>query len=137
LDYVHIKLTKDLQYGGDAQEFCQVLQNFTLLRHVRKVILDGVPPVYAEYLTRKMTGSAPLDHLPTMYDALDFYAGPFEFCSDLLQEACHAMEESDVDRFKLVRAKVVEVVSQHMANAIDHLYDHDAQGVMNGTADYR
>ena len=132
LDYLHIELCAHEQYGGDAQKFCQVLQIFTLLQHVRKVVFDGVPPVYAEYLRRKMTGSAPLDHLPNMYDALSFYAGPFEFCGNLLQEACHAMEESDVDRFKRVRAKIINLVSQHMANDIDHLYDHDAQGVMNG-----
>ena len=64
LHYVHIKLCACEVHGGGAQEFHRALENFTLLRHVREVVVDGVSPEYAEYLTRKMTGSAPLDHLP-------------------------------------------------------------------------
>ena len=74
LDYLHISL--DGRGCFDAQSVAHVLESFILLRNVRCVILDGVPPVYAQYLERKMTGSSPLDHLPKMYEALEFYAGP-------------------------------------------------------------
>lgn len=127
LQYVRIRLCEHDTYGGDAQESCQVLENLTMLRNVHKVVFDGVPPVYAKYLTDKMTGSAPLDHLPNMYDALILYAGSFDFCAPLLQKACDAMEQSDVDKLKEVRAEIVEMVSQHMTYAFDHLFDHDAR----------
>jgi hypothetical protein len=123
LDYLHLKLDGR---GFDAKRFPRVLESFALLRNVRKVVLDGVPPVYGQYLRGKMTGCSPLDHLPKMYEALEFYAGPFDCCEDLLQEACAAMEDDDVHRFKHAREEIITVVTEHMTNAIDHLFDHDA-----------
>ncbi|KAM0807248.1 hypothetical protein AB5N19_07587 [Seiridium cardinale] len=38
-----------------------ILKNFGLLRKVREVIFTGVHPEYAEYLTTRMTGSAPVN----------------------------------------------------------------------------
>jgi hypothetical protein len=124
LDYLHISL--DGCGCFDAQSVSHVLESFTLLRNVRRVVLDGVPPVYAQYLERKMTGSSPLDHLPKMYEALELYAGPFDCCEDSLQEACDAMEEDDVDRFKRVREEIITMVTERMSNARNHLFDHDA-----------
>ena len=44
-----------------------------------------------------MTGDDVLVHLPKMYEALQGYAGPFDCCEEILQEACDAMEEDNVD----------------------------------------
>ena len=71
-----------------------------------------------------MTGNSSL-HLSKMYDALEFYAGPFDCCEDSLQEACDAMEEDDVDRFKRARAEIITMVTERMSNATNHLFDHD------------
>ncbi|KAI1410566.1 hypothetical protein F5Y13DRAFT_167419 [Hypoxylon sp. FL1857] len=127
LHYVHISLRQYSDGSGDAQEYCAALENFTLLQNVRHVEFDGVPPVYAKYLTDKMTGSAPLDHLPRMYDALVTYAGHFDDCEDLIQEACNAMEETNVDRFKDARNEAIARVNRYMTDAFDHLFDHDAR----------
>jgi hypothetical protein len=54
LDYLRIKL--DGRGHFNAQSFDRVLESSTLLRNVRKVVLDEVPPVYAKYLESKMTG---------------------------------------------------------------------------------
>ncbi|KAI0829522.1 hypothetical protein F5Y06DRAFT_282775 [Hypoxylon sp. FL0890] len=127
IQYVHIRLRLDQDSQGDTPGLCTVLQKLTLLQRVHHVDFDGVPPVYAKYLTDKMTGSAPLDHLPKMYDALALYAKHFDDCAELLQEACDAIEENNVDRFKDARTKIIEWVTQHMTYAFDHLFDHDAR----------
>lgn len=118
------KYDEDEEY--DTQKFCQVLQNFTLLRHVRKVKLEGVPPKYAEYLASKMRGPAPLDHLPNMFDALNLFAGQFDFCIDLLQSAWDAVEDSNVKLFKGIREEIMQLVDQYMTDARNRLFDHDA-----------
>jgi hypothetical protein len=120
---------------GDPLEFCHVLQGFSSLRNVRKVLLNGVPPVYAKYLTRKMTGSAPLDYLPSLYDALEEYGGRYSFCQDSLSEACDAMEAADISRFKAARAEIVKLVSQYMAKCIDTLYSQDGTNGMGAGSD--
>jgi len=120
LDSLHLKLDG---LGFDAQRFPRILESFALLRNVRRVILDGVPPVYGKYLRGKMTGCS---NLPKMYEALEFYAGPFDCCEDVLQEACAAMEDDDVHRFKHAREEIITMVTEHMTNARDHLFDHDA-----------
>ena len=126
----------DMDDGGDVAstpglggtgEFCDVLQGFSSLRNVRKVLLNGVPPVYAKYLTRKMTGCAPLDYLPSLYDALEEYGGRYSFCQDSLTEACYAMEGGDISRFKAARAEIVKLVSQYMTKCIDDLYAQDGR----------
>jgi hypothetical protein len=123
LDYLHITL--DGRDVFEAQSLSRVLESFTLLRNVRSVELEGIPPVYSQYLTSKMTGCSPLCHLPKMYDALEFYAGPFNCCEKGLQEACNAMEDDDVDRFKDAREELITLVTKRMADARDHLFDHD------------
>ena len=95
LDY--LRITLDGRGYFNAQSFDRVLESFTLLRNVREVVLDEVPPVYAKYLESKMTGDDVLVHLPKMYEALQGYAGPFDCCEEILQEACDAMEEDNVD----------------------------------------
>ena len=124
LDYLHITLDGRGQF--DAESFPRALESFTLLRNVHSVVLDGVPPVYAQYMKSKMTGCSPLDHLPKMYEALEFYAGPFDCCEEGLQDACEAMEEDDIDRFKCAREEIITIVTDRMTNARDHLFDHDA-----------
>jgi hypothetical protein len=123
LDYLHLKLDGR---GFDAQLFPRVLESFTLLRNVNRVILENVPPVYAQYLRDRITGYSPLHHLPRMYEALEFYAGHFDCCEDLLQEAYAAMEDDDSDRFSLAREGIITMVNEYMTNAHDHLFDHDA-----------
>ncbi|OAA66905.1 hypothetical protein SPI_01481 [Niveomyces insectorum RCEF 264] len=122
LDYMHIRL--DGCGVLDPSQFCAVLRNFGLLR-VRKVNVTGVSPEFAKYLVGKMTGSGPVDDLPKMFEALDVYAGHFEFCEHLLQQACNAMDHGNVDTFKEVRTKTVEQVTSFMTQALSHLYDHD------------
>jgi hypothetical protein len=75
-----------------------------------------------------MTGSAPLDDLPKMYDALISYAQPFEFLfGDWLDEAQEATEASDVVGFKSSRAELINLIGQLMADAVEYMYDHDAR----------
>jgi hypothetical protein len=123
LDYLHITLDGR---GFDAQSFPRVLESFTLLRNIESVLVDGVPPVYTQYLQSKLTGCSPLDHLPKMYEALEFYAGPFDCCEEALQDACGAVEEDNVDRFQRVREEIITIVTKRMANAKDNLFSHDA-----------
>jgi|SRR5579862_3948869 len=124
LDYLHISLYSCGTFS--AQSVSHVLESFTLLRNVRRVTLDGVPPVYSQYLKRKMTGSSPLDHLPKMYEALELYAGHFDLCEKSLQQACDAMEIDDIDGFKRARTRIITDVTEFMSNAKSHLFDHDA-----------
>ena len=124
LDYIHLSL--DGRGWPEIQSVCRVLESFALLRNVGNVTLDGVPPVYAQYLKSKMTGCTPLDHLPKMYEALQRFAGHFDCCQGALQDACNAMEEDDVDKFKEVRAEIIPMVNEYMASAMAHLFDHDA-----------
>jgi hypothetical protein len=98
LDYLHIKL--DGRGHFNVQSFDRVLESFTLLQKVREVVLDEVPK---------------------MYEALQEYAGPFDCCQELLQEACDAMEEDDVKLFTRVIAKTFPVVKKYMKDAEDHL----------------
>jgi hypothetical protein len=112
-------LHNDLHERSDFR----VLESFTLQRNVQKVFLEGAPPVYRQYLTSKMTGCSPVDHLPKMFHALEFYAGGFYCCEKNLKEAFEAMENDDVERFKRVRAKIVTLVTKWMADATEHLYN--------------
>lgn len=105
----------------------RVLQPFALLRHVSSVTISGVPPQYALYLKSVMEGSAPLDHLPKMYQALQTFARPFGHCERYLQRACQAMEDCDSEKFKYVREKVIDSVDAHMGYVRAHLFDHDAK----------
>lgn len=130
LDYVHLSLEGG--GGTEAPEHCHVLKNFGLLRRVGKVTTAGVPRVYAEYLRRRMTGCAPLDNLPKMYEALELYAGPFDFSAALLQKAIEAVELGNVQQFKDLRARIVEQVDGHMKESVGRLYDHDGQGEDHG-----
>ena len=117
----------------DVESCTRVLEPFSLLRNVRSVTFtSGVPPVYARYLKSVMEGSAPLDHLPRMYRALQEFAGPFEHCDADLQIACEAMEESAVEDFKRIRKQIVDRVEAHMDDVRGRLYDHD--GEMEGQA---
>ena len=122
LDYLHISL--EGRGWFDAQPLYRVLGNFALLRNVQSVVLDGVLPAYAQFLECKMAGISPLN-LSRMYDALEFYASPFDFCEDNLQKACDAAEEDDIERFQHVRAEIITVVTERMSNARSHLFDHD------------
>lgn len=74
-----------------------------------------------------MEGSAPLDYLPKMYQALQSFAGPFDHCEKDLQKACQAMENCDSEKFKLVREKLIDSVNAHMEFVRAHLFDHDAK----------
>jgi len=123
LNYLHIRL--DGRGTIDARPFYNVLENFGLLRRVRKVEFTGVPPAYAEYLERRITGSAPLDHLPKMYEALKDYADPFDFCVGLLRQAGDTVEYGDVKQFKNLRAHIVDEIANYMANGTSLLYEHD------------
>ncbi|KAM0438632.1 hypothetical protein ACHAPT_001385 [Fusarium lateritium] len=134
LDYVHLSLEGG--GGTEAPEYCHVLKNFGLLRGVGKVTTTGVPCVYAEYLRRRMTGSATLGHLPKMYEVLELYAGPFDFTGPLLQDAIEAMELGDAKQFKALRAQIVEQVDSHMKELADQLYDHDGQHEADYGLDY-
>jgi hypothetical protein len=68
-----------------------------------------------------MTGNDVLVHLPKMYEALQGYAGPFDCCEEILQEACDAMEEDNVDGFIHVTAKTIPIVKKHMKDAEDQI----------------
>ncbi|KAE8447102.1 hypothetical protein EG329_011086 [Mollisiaceae sp. DMI_Dod_QoI] len=61
-----------------------------------------------------------------MLEPEDEDASPFDFCEDLLQDARAAMEDDDVYRFKHLREEIITVITQHMTNARDHLFDRDA-----------
>lgn len=111
----------------DNQISSRVLEPFALLRHVSTVTIDGVSPQYALYLKSVMEGSAPLDYLPKMYQALQSFAGPFDHCEEYLQMACQAMEDCDSERFKHIREMVIDGVDTHMKLVRAHLFDHDAK----------
>ncbi|KAI1777501.1 hypothetical protein F4818DRAFT_457330 [Hypoxylon cercidicola] len=106
--------------------FHRILARFGSLRRVRDVVVDGVPPACAKYLTDKMTGSSPPDPLPKMYDALANYVGCFQFNVDHLDEVFRTIDEADVDRFKEMRARIVESINRDMNTALECLYEHDA-----------
>ena len=111
----------------DIQVSPRVLDPFAMLRHVSSVTISGVPPQYALYLKSVMEGSAPLNHLPKMYQALQSFAGPFDHCEKYLQRACQAMEDCDSEKFKHVREMVIDSVDAHMEFVRAHLFDHDAK----------
>jgi hypothetical protein len=104
LDNLRIKLDGRGHFNAD-----RALESFNLLRNVREVVLDEVPLVYAQYLKSKMTSCDPLVHLPKMYEALQGYAGSFDCCDEVLQEACDAMEEDNVDPFIRATAKTIPI----------------------------
>jgi hypothetical protein len=122
------------------------LQPFTYLRNVGRVDVCGVAkPRDKEYLIDVMQGDSPLDHLPKMYDALDYYGRPFFCCARDLREARNAVDDGDVELFKRVREKVIKEVTACMAigdvrtymtigeatarmvDAKERLFDYDAR----------
>lgn len=122
----HVHLSLDGLEWTEIQQVSRVLESFTLLRNVGNVAVDGVPQVYTQYLISKMTGCAPLDHLPKMYEALVCFADHLDCCQGVLQDACDAMEDDDVEGFKLLRTEIISIVTDYMENARAHLFDHDA-----------
>jgi len=68
------------------------------------------------------------DHLPNMCQALELYAGPFDFCGHFVQKANDAVESGNVKRFKKLRAQIVQQVTTHMEDTECHLYAHDSEG---------
>ncbi|OTA52593.1 hypothetical protein K449DRAFT_470420 [Hypoxylon sp. EC38] len=128
LHYVSVSLRNHHTYDDVVtREYYTVLENFTLLRRVRRVEFNGVPPAYAKYLTDKMTGSEPLDSLTNMYGILHSYAGHIKNCDHLFQKANRAVEETNVDMFKDARKEILERATRHIDNLFDHLFDYDAR----------
>ena len=105
----------------------QVLQSFALLRKVAIVEINGAMPRYAQYLKNVMEGISRLDHLPKMYPALQHLAGSFDEYEGDIRQACTAMEEDEVERFKIIGAKLVSKVVERMEGAFNGLFDHDAE----------
>ncbi|KAM5346319.1 hypothetical protein ACJ41O_009324 [Fusarium nematophilum] len=99
-----------------------------MLRRVGRGTTTGVPRIFAQYLERRMTGSAPLDHLPKMYEALELYAGPFDFTGPLLQEAIDAVEFGEAQELKALMVQILEQVDDYMRGLASRLYEHDGQG---------
>jgi hypothetical protein len=131
----HLRIT----LGGDEESYdsqplgeevyacSHVLEPFTLLRGVHCVdVHAGLHPYYARYLKNIMEGRSPLDHLPKMYDALEYLAGPFDGFEDDLSIACSAMYDYDIQGFKEVRAELAQKFVERAKHALDHLLDHDA-----------
>ncbi|KAI0383281.1 hypothetical protein F5Y04DRAFT_250989 [Hypomontagnella monticulosa] len=126
LHYLRINLNDG--HGGteeDVGQYCRILRSFASIKRVRRVVIDGVPRVYAEHLARQMAGLSPLNDLASMYDGVLSYTKLFDFCNDFLEEAYDAMEEGNVQQFKDVRAKIVAEVDKYMAKIRDDLYHHD------------
>lgn len=122
------------------------LQPFARLRNVGRVDVHGVvKPQYKQYLIDVMQGGSGLNNLPKMYDALEYYGGPFYYCDEDLEDACEAMENGDVELFKRVREEIIqtvtacmvtgkatacmvpELVTARMADAKERLFDYDAR----------
>lgn len=116
-----------LELSEGVEGVKRVLESFALLRNVQTVNLVDVPPEYAKYLKTVMEGNEPVVRLARMYQALESYAGPFVHCGNQLQEACEAMEEFDVEKFKTIRAEVITSVEEHMEEAKSALFEHDAK----------
>ena len=122
------------------------LQPFTRLQNVGRVDVRGVVKShYKQYLIDVMQGGSLLNNLPKMYDALEYYGGPFYYCEEDLEDACEAMEDGDVELFKRVREEIIEKVTAcmvtgkatacmapekvtaRMADAKERLFDYDAR----------
>lgn len=126
LEHLQIDLKSSMFDKTTGKNLCgnpRFLRNFTSLRAKDAIIL-GVPPIYARYLVSEITRTPHQDALPKMYEALETYAGPYDSCSEDLQQAFRAMEEEDVDRFKYVRAKLIKNVEKLIIKASSHLFDH-------------
>ncbi|KAI0490432.1 hypothetical protein F4859DRAFT_458018 [Xylaria cf. heliscus] len=66
LDLLHVLLRKTNR-GGDAGEYCHVLNPFGLLKKVRRITLEGVPESYSQWLSKVISGDASIDAVPPEY----------------------------------------------------------------------
>lgn len=120
----------DKYYGPPVEElyeYSHVLEPFTLLRNVHRVDVIGVRPRYGQYLKDIMEGHSPVNHLPKMYDAREHLEGSFNEYEIDHQRACDAMADDDVNDFKRIRAELVQRVPRRTENALNQLFDHDAE----------
>ena len=108
----------------------RALQPFALLRNVGHVEFRGViEPRYKQDLTDIMQGNGPVDHLPKMYEALQYYVGQLDYYERELEYACEAVEDEDVEGFKRIRARLVA----RMSSSRKRLFDHDADTPLSGS----
>ena len=101
------------------------LEPFSSLRNLQSVTLENVPETYAKYLERCMTRSQSQGQLPKMLEALQSYVRPFERIDRLMQEACAAKEDQDLERFKEVRAQVINLVDPLISATRKNPFLHD------------
>ncbi len=101
---------------------------FGQLRDVGVVVVQDVLPRCADVVTRRMMGSEPEDPLLKMYEELEKYAAPIQFCDGDLRRACWAMEEGDGDSFQYWRDLIVRRITGHVENMTRELYRHDPGG---------
>lgn len=139
LDYLNIQLEVTSRKNDGLPLGSVVLKHFgRMLRRVRKVDFTGASPVYADFLARRMTSSEPSNPLPKMYEALEPYAKPFDFCKDRLRWANEAVENDDIKDFNVLRNEILEGITNHMAKMAKMaggLYEYDPQGEMDALED--
>ncbi|KAK9776995.1 hypothetical protein SCAR479_06396 [Seiridium cardinale] len=106
-----------------------ILKNFGLLRK-------------AEYLTTRMTGSAPVDMLPKMLKALEVYIqstsediATNRNINDLRCQIDHAANHGDQRRFRKLRNQIIEEVGPDRASSWEDLFEHDAKEASEGRSD--
>jgi hypothetical protein len=114
----------------ELYKYSHLLQPFALIRNVGLVdVSGGVRPRFAQYLKSVMEGGSPMDHLPKMYDALEYLAGLFNEYEDDLQRACDATEndDDDVEEFKRIRMELVQRVIDRTERTLNSLFDHGTE----------
>ena len=104
-----------------------VLRHFAWLPRISQVdILDGVKPRYARYLKDLIEGNPLADYFARMYHALEQMAESSEEAYfDYVQDARTAMEDDNMEAFKLVRAELIKRMIERTACALNTVYEHD------------
>ncbi|KAI1840604.1 hypothetical protein JX266_013208 [Neoarthrinium moseri] len=123
MDQLHVSL------DDSGRQLEHTLKNLGLLRGVRQVTCEGVPPEYVAYLTRKMTSSAPVIDLSLMYEALEMYTEYYPYndgISDILHETKYAMETGDTEGFIYWREKLVATMELSHAHWKSMVYANDS-----------
>lgn len=105
---------------------------FGLLRNMRSVVIQGVPPRFAKRLRGLMLGNTPSEDVEAMYDVLDdYYVKDQNANRFYVKEAFMAMMDWDIPKFKKKRAKILADGQSRLDFALLNIFEHDAKSEEN------
>ena len=124
---------RHMQFTVESRDMTLTSSSACVLRHFAKLpripqvdIVGGVKPRYARYLKDLIEDNPLADNFSRMYQALEQMAESSEEAYfDYVQDARTAMEDDNMEAFKLVRAELIKRMIERTEYALNVVYKHD------------